>query len=186
MKKLFFALLLLSFTFGHAQDIPKKERQVKFIPYITIKENIYNPETANRYQLNPTIGITAEYHAFDLKAFYGTTITEWSYYGKQLTGSVGGLTLTYNFYEFIYKIRIIPYATCRLNIYDIYHYGYNPALGLALNYDRFSFRLFDGLNFRNNKFTDITTLKSNGTTNTYNLVAATVWGISLTYNFGRY
>lgn len=179
------ALLLLTIGLYSQEPAPKKERQITFVPYITIKENIYNTETINRYQLNPTIGVSAGYHAFDLKAFYGTTIAQWNEYGKQLGASVGGITLTYNFYEFIYKIKIIPYATCRLNIYDLYTFGYNPALGLAFNYEKFSFRLFDGINFRNSKFTDIITPKSKGTTNTYELVAATVCGISATYNFGN-
>ena len=182
MKKLIIVLILLISTLNfNAQErfpVPApKIRQVMFVPYITVKENIYHKETTDRYQTNLTVGISSEYKNLDLKAFYGTTIS-----GGQAT-YVGGFTATYNFLK---NTIFSPYVTCRLNIYDLYSFGYNPALGLALNYHKFSLRFFDGLSFKNNKFTDAVTPKSNGTTNSYNLIAATIFGASLTYNFKKF
>ena len=186
MKKILLTFLMAICLFTtQAQDTTKhKAPAISFIPYITLKENVYNQETINRYQFNPTIGITVLVKNFDLKAFYGTTFSTTDNYSKQLGASVGGVTATYHVYKHDFKnFNLSPYVTCRLNIYDLQHFGYNPAMGLSLGHGQYNVRIFDGLNFRNNKFTDVNTPKSGGTTDTYNLIAANVYGISLTYNF---
>ena len=163
------ASLLSTNVFCATDTTSDHNRCVTFIPYFTAKENVYNKEAKSRFQLNHTIGVAAKYKSFDFKLFYGTTISTCDNYGKQLGASVGGITLTYGFDNIVHKQIIVPYATCRVNIYTASTFGFNPAIGLSFNYAKLSFRIFDGLNFRSS-----------------NLVASNVWGISVTYNFAKF
>lgn len=136
MRILTFVILSLIAVETFAQD------SITIYPYFTVKENI----SKNKFVLNPTVGLSFVYDNFDFKVFYGTNII-FCDYAEQFNASVGGVTLTYNFKN-ITKL-FVPYATCRVNIYDAKTYGYNPAVGIAFNYKRYSLRLFDGINIRN-------------------------------------